>query len=84
MLPIFMTQKVGYLLLTFMFQVAFLQGHKWVGKSMAVFCCVEIWHDKYCIPELPQQIADADISEKFLRNYGAISVSLYSIHCLVK
>ena len=51
---------------------------------MAVFCCVEIWHDKYCIPELPQQIADADISEKFLRNYGAISVSLYSIHCLVK
>ena len=55
--------------LTFMFQVAFPQGHKWAGKSMAVFYCVETWHDKYCIPELPQQIADADISEEFLRNY---------------
>ena len=55
--------------LTFMFQVAFPQGHVWAGKSLAVFYCVESWHDRYCIPELPQRIVDADISEEFLRNY---------------
>ena len=55
--------------LTFMFQVAFPQGHAWAGKSMAVFYCVESWHGDYCIPELPQQIAEADISEEFLSNY---------------
>lgn len=55
--------------LTFMFQVAFPQGHAWSGKSMAVFYCVESWHGEYCIPELPKQIADADISEEFLSNY---------------
>lgn len=53
--------------LTFMFQTAFPQGHMWAGKSMAVFYCVESWHDAYCIPELPQQ--RADISEEFLRTY---------------
>lgn len=55
--------------LTFMFQVAFPQDHPWAGKSMAVFYCIEAWHDKYCIPELPQPIANADIPEEFLRNY---------------
>lgn len=55
--------------LTFMLQVAFPQGHPWAGKSMAVFYCIEAWHDKYCIPELPQQIVNADIPEEFLRDY---------------
>ena len=32
--------------LTFMLQVAFPQGHPWAGKSMAVFYCIEVWHDK--------------------------------------
>lgn len=55
--------------LTFMFQVAFPQDHPWAGKSMAVFYCMEAWHDKYCIPELPQPIANADIPVEFLRDY---------------
>ena len=55
--------------MAFMFQVAFPQGHAWAGKSMAVFYCVESWHDRYCIPELPQHIVDADIPEQFLSNY---------------
>lgn len=55
--------------LAFLFQAAFPQGHAWAGKSMAVFYCVESCHGKYCIPELPQKIAEADISEEFLSNY---------------
>lgn len=53
--------------LTFLFQVAFPEGHAWAGKSMAVFYCVESWHDRYCIPELPQDMDN--ISEPFLRGY---------------
>lgn len=55
--------------LAFMFQVAFPQDHVWAGKSIAIFYCIETWHGNYCIPELPQKIAGADISEEFLRNY---------------
>ena len=41
----------------------------WAVKSMTVFYCIEAWNNKYCIPELPQPIANADIPEEFLRDY---------------
>ncbi len=57
--------------LAFFFQVAFPQGHKWEGKSMAVFYCVEEWHDRYCIPELPDgpSLNKVDVMADFLNQY---------------
>lgn len=57
--------------LAFFFQVAFPQGHKWEGKSMAVFYCVEEWHDRYCIPELPDgpSLNKVDVTADFLNQY---------------
>lgn len=57
--------------LAFFFQLAFPQGHKWEGKSMAVFYCVEEWHDQYCIPELPDgpSLNKVDVTADFLNQY---------------
>ena len=56
--------------LAFFFQVAFPQGHKWEGKSMAVFYCVEEWHDRYCIPELP----DGPVDETGLLDHKGVQL----------
>ena len=53
--------------LFFMFQVAFPEGHEWEGKSMAVFYCIETWHDSYCIPQLSDDMKN--ISQQFLEEY---------------
>lgn len=57
--------------MAFFFQVAFPQGHKWEGRSMAVFYCVEEWHHQYCIPELPHSpsLDKADVTADFLAQY---------------
>ena len=57
--------------LTFMFQIAFPEGHAWYGKSFAMFFCTKHFHGEFCIPEFPNvnELYGVEISRDFLDKY---------------
>lgn len=57
--------------MTFMFQIAFPEGHIWEGKTFALFFCLDCFGDEYCIPEMPQgsSLYQVEIPEGFLDTY---------------
>lgn len=55
---------------TFLFQIAFPDGHAWEGKSLAVFFCTSCADENHLIPEmLETDLHGADIPEGFLDSY---------------
>lgn len=57
--------------MSFMFQVAFPEGHFWAGKTLALFFCLDCFGHEFCIPEMPQgeSLYQVEIPEGFLDSY---------------
>lgn len=56
--------------LSFLFQIAFPEGHIWSGKTLALFFCLDCFGHEYCIPELPKgPLKQAHLPEGFLDQY---------------
>ena len=57
--------------MTFMFQIAFPEGHFWTGKTLALFYCLDCFGHQFCIPERPpgSSLLGVEIPEGFLDHY---------------
>ena len=57
--------------MSFMFQIAFPEGHFWAGKTLALFFCLDCPGGEFCIPEMPQgeSLYHVEIPEGFLDSY---------------
>lgn len=57
--------------MSFIFQIAFPEGHFWAGKTLALFFCLDCFGHEFCIPEMPQgdSLDHVEIPEGFLDSY---------------
>lgn len=56
--------------MSFLFQIAFPEGHIWSGRTLALFFCLDCFGHEYCIPEMPKgPLRQAHLPEGFLDGY---------------